>query len=39
MPIGESGLKIYWHLVYLKTSNVIKPAKLMTNILKKHANK
>ncbi|MFT6692316.1 MAG: LysR family transcriptional regulator for metE and metH [Colwellia sp.] len=39
MPIGESGLKIYWHLVYLKTSNVTKPAKLLTNILKKHANK
>lgn len=39
MPIGESGLKIYWHLVYLKSSNVTKPAKLLTNILKKHSNK
>jgi len=35
VPLGENGLKIYWHLVYLKTSNVAKPAKLLTNILKK----
>jgi LysR family transcriptional regulator for metE and metH len=39
MPIGESGLKIYWHLVYLKSTNVTKLAKLLTNILKQHSNK
>jgi len=39
MPIGEHGLKIYWHLVYLKASNVAKPAKILTTILKKHSPK
>jgi len=39
MPIGEDGLDIYWHLVYLKNSNVINPATLLVNILKKHSNK
>jgi LysR family transcriptional regulator, regulator for metE and metH len=39
MPIGENGLNIYWHLVYLKSSNVTKLAKLLTNILKKHSKK
>jgi len=39
MSLGEGGLKIYWHLVYLKTSSVAKHAKLLTDILKKHSNK
>jgi LysR family transcriptional regulator for metE and metH len=38
LPLGEKGLNIYWHLVYLKNSNVTKPAKLLTNILKQHSN-
>jgi len=39
MCLGEGGLKIHWHLVYLKSSNVAKHAKLLTNILKEHSNK
>ncbi|MFQ3218747.1 MAG: LysR family transcriptional regulator for metE and metH [Paraglaciecola sp.] len=39
MPIGEYGLTIYWHLVYLKDRNVIKTAKLLTSVLKKYSNK
>ncbi len=38
MPLGEGGLKIHWHLVYLKSSNVAKHAKLLCNILKEHSN-
>ncbi len=37
MPIGENGLNIYWHLVYLKKSDVEKPAELLTSILKQHS--
>jgi LysR family transcriptional regulator for metE and metH len=37
MPLGEQGLNIYWHLVYLKNSNVTKPAELLTNVLKQYA--
>jgi len=39
MPLGEKGLSIYWHLVYLTNSNVTEPAKLLTNILKQHRTK
>lgn len=39
MPLSEKGLDIYWHLVYLKNSNATKPAKLLTNVLKKHSSK
>lgn len=35
VPLGDDGVKIYWHLVYLKNSNIAKPAKIFTNILKK----
>jgi LysR family transcriptional regulator for metE and metH len=39
MPLGENGLEIYWHLVYLKSSNVVNSAKLLINILKKQSDK
>lgn len=35
--LGKSGLKIYWHLVYLKQSQITKPAKMLTEILKQEA--
>ena len=34
IKLGKSGLKIYWHLVYLKQSKIAKPAKLLTKVLK-----
>lgn len=37
VPLGEEGLKIYWHLVYLKQSKIAKPAKVLTTILKQYA--
>jgi len=36
--LGESGLKIYWHLVYLKHSKIDKPARLLTKLLKQQAS-
>lgn len=38
MPLGKNGLKVYWHLVYVKGENIEKPAKLVTKILKQHSN-
>ncbi|MFT5311817.1 MAG: LysR family transcriptional regulator for metE and metH, partial [Paraglaciecola sp.] len=38
IPIGDDGLKIYWHLVYLKDSNVVKTAQLLTTVLKQYSN-
>lgn len=35
VPLGDDGVKIYWHLVYLKSNNIAKPAKLLTNMLKR----
>lgn len=35
--LGKSGLKIYWHLVYLKQNQIVKPAKVLADILKQQA--
>ncbi len=34
VKLSKSGLKIYWHLVYLKQPKITQPAKLLINILK-----
>ena len=31
--LGDSGLKIFWHLVYLKKNKIIKPVNLLTQVL------
>ena len=38
VKLGKSGLKIYWHLVYLKQNKMIKPVKLLTQILQERAD-
>ncbi|NQY34256.1 MAG: LysR family transcriptional regulator [Alteromonadaceae bacterium] len=35
--LGKRGLKIYWHLVYLKQNQIAKPAKILTDILKQQS--
>ncbi|MBE8168130.1 MAG: LysR family transcriptional regulator [Shewanella sp.] len=37
VQLGEDGLKIYWHLVYVKQSKIIKPAKVLIEVLKEYA--
>lgn len=39
MHLGEDGLKIYWHLVYLNTPSVAKPAELLPSIIKQYYQK
>lgn len=36
IKLGKRGLKIYWHMVFLKKEQIATPAKLLANILKKH---
>ena len=38
VKLGKMGLKIYWHLVYLKQNQIAKPAKILTDILKEQTN-
>ena len=38
IPLGQEGLNIYWHLVYLNQESFIKPARLLTKVLKKQVN-
>jgi len=35
--LGDSGLNIYWHLVYLKKNKIIKPVNLLTQVLTENA--
>ncbi|WP_170940610.1 LysR family transcriptional regulator [Pseudoalteromonas sp. NBT06-2] len=35
--LGEAGLNIYWHLVYLKKDKINEPANLLTQVLKKNS--
>ncbi|MCL1038467.1 LysR family transcriptional regulator [Shewanella submarina] len=37
VPLGEKGLNIYWHLVYLKQSKIARPAKQLSAILQQYA--
>ena len=37
VKLGESGLAIYWHLVYLKQDPIAEPAKIITSLFKHYA--
>ena len=35
--LGETGLPVYWHLVYLKEANIIEPAESLGSLLRQFA--
>ena len=39
VPLGETGLPVYWHLVYVKEDNIMAPAERLKELLVAFANK